>query len=114
LAKYYVPATSIATNTRRPFVRGLRIDDASLVVQNAFAGLQLDYIPEGVVVSEVSPNTPAATSLLKPGEIITHVNAKAVRSVREFYDQVRASIGPIELTVLNVQPGQPPARVLLN
>jgi serine protease Do len=114
LAKLYVPGVKIAANPApRPFFRGLRVDDTSLLVQEETWAQVWQRIPLGVVVSEVRPNSPAATALLRPGDVITQVNDHPVASPADFYEQVRNCSGPVTLTLSSSQPGQPPPRVLL-
>src|SRR5262249_1394928 len=88
LTKSHVAGTTIASHSRRPFFRGFRVDYHSLSVQCKFTGYSYDSIPAGVLVTDVQPNSPAATALLKPGEVITHVNSKAVESPEHFYQLV--------------------------
>src|SRR5439155_23007960 len=86
LAKFYVPGKKIASVTApRPFVRGLRVDYTSLLVQQPPQPL-LQRIPNGVLVSEVQSNSPAATALLKPGDLVTHVNGRVVNTPPAFYE----------------------------
>ncbi len=103
LAKLAVPGKSIASSTgSRPFVRGLRVDNASLVVQTPLR--QSASIPPGVLICDVQPASPAHRANLKSGEVITHVNQTSVTSPAAFYDSVAgaAARGPIELTIQGV------------
>jgi S1-C subfamily serine protease len=114
LAKYYMPGQVIATVTRRPFFRGVRVDDTSLLVQQDQSADPPERVPPGVLVTEVQTKRPGGTVVLRTGEIITHVNNQPVQSPSEFYAIVRNIQGPVELTILNPQPGQAPAKVVLN
>ncbi len=111
LAKFYVPGKRIADHASRPLFRGLRVDYTSLLVQQPRPPVQ--RIPQGVLVSEVQPNTSAAAALLKPGEVITHVNGRAVANPAAFYREIQGRAGPVELT-LTGDPGQPAPKVTLN
>lgn len=113
LDKFYLPAKSIAALTQRPIIRGLKVDYTSILVQDHPLGLGTKRIPKGVVITEVEPNTPAATSLLKPGEVITHVNQKAVTTPDEFYQILRANNSAVELTLHPNGLQQPPPKVVL-
>ncbi len=96
LAKLLVPTKRIVTSLgKRPFVRGIRVDDTSLLVQARSARKE---IPEGVLVSQVDANSSMAAKL-GGGEVITHVNGRKVTHPAGFYDAVAEAQGPIELTV---------------
>ncbi|HZZ79305.1 MAG TPA: trypsin-like peptidase domain-containing protein, partial [Gemmataceae bacterium] len=106
LAKLLVPGKHIASSMgNRPYVRGLRVDYTSLVAQQT---PRWPYIPEGVLISDVQPNSGADKSGLKSGDIITKVNQNPVGTPAAFYRAVGAGLGPIELTVMNAQ--QDPSR----
>jgi serine protease Do len=105
LGKLLVPGTRIFTApVSRPYRRGLRVDHASLIAQQASSP-----VPPGVLVSDVQPNTAAERANLKSGDIITHVNAVRVLSPATFYQAVDDARGAIELTLL----GDPPTRIQL-
>ncbi len=109
LAKFYVPGVKIASSPgKRPWVRGLRVDDASLLVQQP---PRRDEIPPGVVVAGVEPNSPAAKAKFRPGEIITHVNGVAVLTPAAFYREVLDRNGPFEFTLYSLTPGEPAPKV---
>lgn len=113
LAKYHVPGKVIAANSRRPFYRGLRVDHSSILVQMQPRPANVSGIPTGVLITDVLPDSPAATAVLKVGEVITHVNNRLVETPADFYQQVRGVTGAVELTLLP-PPGQLPIRVTLN
>ena len=97
LAKLYVPGKSIASSTaNRPYIHGLRVDYASLVVQQPPRWFT---IPAGVLISDVQPDTKAERAKLKSGDVITHVNGAAVLSPAAFYLAVRGIQGPLDLTL---------------
>jgi S1-C subfamily serine protease len=115
LAKYYVPGKRIATSKApRPFFRGLRVDYTSLLVQQPPRARAPQRIPSGVLVSEVQPDSPAATALLHAGEVVTHVNGRPVDTPAAFYHEVAGRSGPVELTLAGARPGQPAPKVVLN
>jgi serine protease Do len=113
LMKSFVAGKTIAANTRCPFFRGFRVDYGSLSVQCKFPGYNFDSIPRGVLVTEVQVNSPAATALLKPGEIITHVNNQLVETPQQFYERVRGWKGPVVLTLISLN-GQAAPKVTIN
>jgi serine protease Do len=113
LAKCHVPGNKIASSLNpRPFFRGLRVDYTSLLVQKEGAGA--GRIPAGVLVSEVRADSSAATALLRPGDIVTHVNGLAVDTPSAFYQAVGGRVGPVELTLAGARPGQVAPKVVLN
>lgn len=112
LAKYFVGGKIIATDAgKRPFFRGLRVDDTSLLVQQP--GTPVQDIPGGVLVSEVQADSPAARADLKPGTVITRVNDRQVESPGAFYEAVLGQKGPVELTLLPSDVGQAALKVTL-
>jgi len=114
LAKYYVHGKKIATEKgARPFFRGLRVDYTSLLVQQSPLVL-LARIPSGVLISEVQSNSPSATALLKPGDIVTHVSGRVVNTPAAFYEAVAGLNGSVELTLATSNPGQPAPKVMLH
>lgn len=98
LGKLYVPGQRIASSLgSRPFVRGLRVDYASLVVQKPPRWF---HLPSGVLVSEVQPNSDAARAGLKAGDVITRCNDVPTTSPSAFYDAMPA-FGAADLTLYN-------------
>lgn len=110
LAKLHVPVKAIASSTgSRPYVRGLRVDYSSLVVQQGNSSLPIQ--PKGVFVCDVQSKSPADRANIRIGAVITHVNQRAVSTPAEFY-QVMPAVGSVELTLLG-NPGEPPVRIQL-
>jgi serine protease Do len=113
LMKSHVAGKTIAANSRHPFFRGLRADYTSLAVQSKFPGYNHEHIPKGVLITEVQVNSPAATALLKPGEIITHVNNLPVEMPDQFYQLVQNMKGEVTLTLISLN-GLPAPKVTIN
>jgi serine protease Do len=112
LAKYYVGGKIIASDLgQRPFFRGLRVDDTSLLVQQPSS--PANEIPPGVLIADVRPESSAAKVDLKPGTVITHVNDHPVTSPAAFYEYVLNQKGPVVLTLLPADVGQTAPKVTL-
>jgi serine protease Do len=110
LAKLYVPGKRIAsTAVTRPYFRGLRVDHTSLLIQQE---PRRQFIPSGVLVSEVQTNSPAERAKLKVGDVITHVNAQRVTTPAAFYQAINEARLPVEMT-LYALPNEIPPRVQL-
>lgn len=98
LAKFLSPGKRIFTSLgKRPMIRGLRVDHASLLVQPT--ANQFSRIPLGVMVCTVQPGSAAAAVPLKVGDVIAEVQGRPVSSPADFYREVDRRIGPIELTL---------------
>ncbi len=112
LAKLYVPGKKISSSPgNRPYVRGMRVDYTSLIVQAPTR--RTDPIPTGVLIADVQPGSAAEQARLKPGEIITHVNQRPVLHPAAFYQAASDRTGPLELTLHSYSPQEPPVRVVL-
>ena len=62
---------------------------ASPLTDDAKKRLEIDDKKvKGIVVTNVQAKTPAATLRLQNGDVITAVNGKSVRDVKEFYDEL--------------------------
>ena len=111
LGKFNVTGKRIVSSLgNRPFFRGLRVDYATLLVQQP---PRLPLVPPGVLIGEVQPGTSAADIKLKSGEVITHVNRRPVNTPTAFYEAVAALQGPIELQLYNFGSQTTPAKVVL-
>jgi serine protease Do len=80
-------------------------DEVGLRVQNLTAELaeELGYQgEEGVVISEVEPDSPAAAAGLRPGMLISQANRKSVDSVEAFQEALATS-GKTQRVLLLVQ-----------
>jgi serine protease Do len=108
LAKFYVPTKVIAS--KRVSIRGLRVDYTSLLLQQP---TMLRGIPDGVVISDVEPSSPAANAGLKVNEIITRVNGREVNSPADFYQQGKQP-GPLEVTLAQTDPMKPAPKVVID
>ena len=106
LAKAKVPDTGFGkASVRPPAVYGLRVDYTSVILQGG------ERMPDGVVVREVAPNSPAKARLTENADIITEVNDRRVTTPAEFYreaEKAARSGDPIRLTLAN-----PPRTVTL-
>jgi S1-C subfamily serine protease len=100
LAKFYVPGKIIASK-KPPWVRGLRVDYASVqAIRDSLENRTSGTIPRGVSVREVLPHSPADGNRLQDA-VITHVNGRPVTSPAEFYreaDKLKDT-DPLELTL---------------
>jgi serine protease Do len=111
LAKLHVPGKKIVASLgRRPYLRGLRVDYSSLLVQQPHSLLRM---PPGVLITEVQPGSRAAGAELKPGEVITHVNQRAVNSPAAFYDAAAEANGAWELLLYPGAPNEPAPKVIV-
>ena len=107
LAKYGVPGQVIASK-RPPAYGGLRVDWTSTMVLNV-----REPIPQGVVIRDVQPASPAKDHL-QPGMVIQRVNDKPVENPAEFYREMEKANGPIELTYLPSPSQQRTERVTID
>jgi S1-C subfamily serine protease len=111
LAKFLIPGKGIYSSPGgRPWVRGLRVDNASLLVQQPPAW---EAIPRGVLVSEVEPGSAAAEARLKPGEVITHVDGIPVTAPAEFYRAMEGLDGPVEFRLYHFAKAADAPRVVV-
>jgi S1-C subfamily serine protease len=88
LAKLRVPGKSIVSS-RPEAPAGLRVDWAS--VQERQLGFD-NRIPDGVVIREVVPGSPADRAKLRLEKLITRVNDRWVKTPAEFYDAMKKSL----------------------
>ncbi len=103
LGKYYTTQPFIASNRPKP-VAGLRVDDACIHIQKTNWPFR-ENVPEGVMIRDVEPDSPADKARLQPDKIITHVNGKAVNTPEEFYAAMANQKGSVELTVRKFEGG---------
>jgi serine protease Do len=97
LAKYRVEGEVIATN-RPPAWRGLHVDYTSTLPQTNFAADMLHAMAiGGVTVTEVEPGSPADKAGLKVGQVIKSIEARKIRSPREFAQAIAKLSGPVRL-----------------
>jgi S1-C subfamily serine protease len=107
LGRYYIPTSSIAANRPRPRL-GLRVDYTTILCQRnvgRFWGPHASGIPDGVLIRDVIPNSPADKASLQPDKVITHVNGKRVSTPAEFYQEMDAAKGGVELTLIKADGG---------
>ena len=96
LAKYPVDGDMIATN-RPPAWRGIRVDYLSTVSARAAGPPFLEPPSNGVVVSEVLDDSPAAKSGLKKFQVILQVEKTPVANPSQFARAVAGLKGPVTL-----------------
>ena len=95
LAKYYQAGPVIAS-VKHPFVRGMRLDDTSLLAQRGWER----EIPAGVLVREVEKGSQAEAAQLQDA-IVTQVDGQEVHTPAEFYEKMRKA-GALKLTLAGV------------
>jgi serine protease Do len=109
LGKFLVSGKPIASSLgKRPFVRGLRVDDTCLLIQKPPGSVE---VAAGVLVTDVQSNSAAAKAKFRPGEIITHVNGTAVVTPAAFYREMQGRVGPLELTLYGVNGDAPKVKI---
>ncbi|MFN0053497.1 MAG: trypsin-like peptidase domain-containing protein [Planctomycetales bacterium] len=67
---------------------------------------------DGVLITDVATDSPAAAAELKTNDVITHVKGKAVHSPREFLELVRGETGPVPLQILPGASARPVSRTV--
>ncbi len=95
LAKYAVSGPVIASK-QPPARRGLRVDWTSTLPVR----WNNRRIPEGVVIREVVPNSPADKIRLQPDMIIARVNDRPVKMPADFYRAMEKLTGPVDLALV--------------
>jgi serine protease Do len=104
LAKFDVHKQVIAS--KQPPARfGLRVDYTSILSQRDpfIARWPQRAIPQGVIIREVVPDSPADQARLQPDKVITAVNGRAVHTPAQFYKAMEQAGDSVELTYLNSQ-----------
>lgn len=95
LAKF--PSLDPVIASKRPPARGgLRVDWTSIVLPRVVR-MPRRGIPEGVLIREVLPASPASQAGLQPDMIIKSINGKKVANPAEFYHAMEKANGPVEL-----------------
>lgn len=102
----------IATERRYPLWRGVAVDYPT--GRERYFRTLLE-VPAAVVVTEVAPNSPAQEARLQPGDFITHVNGKPVRTPAEFAEAVKSlKTGDVTLRLKPLdRPGEDAGRNLI-
>lgn len=100
LGKFYVPGPVVAS--KRPAARfGLRVDHASILTQrNPFPAFARP-LPDGVVIRDVVPESPADRARLQPDKLITHVNSRAVPTPADYHAEMARAGNRVKLTVVS-------------
>ena len=76
----------------------MRIDYPTAITDDlSGGGLDTGFFDAGVVVTDVEEGTPAWTSGVRPGQIISHVNGQAVRTPKQFRAAVANKSGEVRL-----------------
>lgn len=75
---------------------GLTVRELTYEVRRYFQKLPED---EGLIIAKIEPGSKASVAGLKPYEIITHVNDKPVRTVKDF-ERLSAQPGELRLSVM--------------
>ncbi|AMV38338.1 trypsin-like peptidase domain-containing protein [Planctomyces sp. SH-PL62] len=96
LAKFPVEGEIIAT-VRPPAWRGIRVDHRSLLIAPQVGFNPVDAAPQGVVVREVEPGSPADKAGLKPWQTIREIGGRPVTDPAEFAKVVADVKGPARL-----------------
>jgi serine protease Do len=97
LAKFRVEGEIIAVNRPVPW-RGLRVDYTSTLPNTTLVDGMLSAMARGcVIVSEVEPDSPAASAGLRRGQVIRAVEGKNLKSPRDFARAVAGLSGPVVL-----------------
>jgi serine protease Do len=93
LVKYWTTGKVIYSSLgKRPFVRGLRVDDASVLAQQP---PRWPVIPPGVVISDIEAGSAADKAKLKAGDVITRIGDTAVTTPADFYRVMASRKGPV-------------------
>jgi S1-C subfamily serine protease len=96
LAKSYTQGKIIAS-TRSSARGGLRVDYTSVLIREDIPNRMMRGIPEGVLIREVMPESPADKAHLQKDRIITRVNNQRVTTPTEFYEKMARASGTVEL-----------------
>jgi serine protease Do len=98
LAKWpvYDDSLLVVTRERHSAWRGLHIDYPT-ARRRFLPGNILERFPEGVVVTQVDPGSPADAAGLQAGWFVTQVENKPLSSPREFSEAVQGRSGPVLL-----------------
>lgn len=87
----------VAPQRRHPLWRGLGVDYPT--ARNDFLQTQLP-VPTAVLITEVTPESPAKEAGLEPGQHVTMVRQTPVRTPAEFTEALKGATGPVPLTIL--------------
>ena len=92
------PGATFGLDEREGALGGLTVVDLAPAVKERFElSEELDV---GVVVEQVSPNSPAAAAGLAPGDVILEINRRPIQNSAEFAALYRATRGQVLLLVL--------------
>jgi len=99
LSKFPIRGTKIVTDPK-PDWRGLHVEYTTAVVDpdvRKMAGMR--FFDDRIVVVDVETDSPAWTAGLRPGNLITHVGRRAVKTPAEFSSAVGGARGDIRLRI---------------
>lgn len=68
--------------------------------------LSHDNQNEGVMIKQIFPDTPASGSVLKPGDIITHIDNTSIKNWRDYIGILRNQSSPHPLTLSIIKNGK--------
>jgi serine protease Do len=112
LTKLHVRSKKIVTDPG-PDWRGMRVDYPSAAIDpfrpESLAGVAFDA---GVIVSDVSEESPSWEAGLRPGMLVSHVGRTEIHNPREFRDAVSGKTGPVQLRLANLDGQTPPQAVV--
>ena len=94
-------ATSKETETKEANKLGLKVEPRN----GDFANRYKIETNEGVIITSIEPNTPAASSSLKVGDIILEINQQKVDSVKDFNKITKSLEGDVVLFYIKTTAG---------
>ena len=94
-------ATSKETETKEANKLGLKVEPRD----GDFANRYKIETNEGVIITSIEPNTPAASSSLKVGDIILEINQQKVDSVKDFNKITKSLEGDVVLFYIKTTAG---------
>lgn len=81
--------------------RGLVVDYATARHKYSSEYIEsADTLPQGTLIMEVIPRSPAAAAELEPGKFVSRVNEVPVTTPKQFYDAVKSLHGDVTLHLL--------------
>lgn len=114
LAKFYVAGKVVAAN-QSPARWGLRVEYLSVQSQMSRLALFMGQTAtSGVMIREVLPGSAAEKAGIKPLDVITHLNGRAVHSVADYLKAAKAANETgVEISIFTQQ-DSPPRNIKIN